>query len=77
MKQQVSYRRVEVNQTNAESEEKVNTVVVGGNGGLGKSLVKCLLEDGEYKVHSLDLMIPDEEERNGEVCSYIQADHHQ
>ena len=72
--QQVTYRRVVVNQTNAQTEGKVNVVVIGGNGCLGKSLVKCLLEDGEYKVHSLDLLIPDEEQRNGEVCSYIQTD---
>ena len=72
--QQVTYRRVVVNQTNAQTEGKVNAVVIGGNGCLGKSLVKCLLEDGEYRVHSLDLLIPDEEQRNGEVCSYIQTD---
>ena len=72
--QQVTYRRVVVNQTNDQTEGKVNAVVIGGNGCLGKSLVKCLLKDGEYRVHSLDLLIPDEEERNGEVCSYIQTD---
>ena len=36
--------------------------------------MSCLLKDGGYEVpDSLDLFIP-EENRNGEMCSYIQAD---
>ena len=37
-------------------------------------MVKNLVADGRYKVHSLDLRIPREEDRSPEVCSYIQAD---
>ena len=60
--------------TAAEREDRVNVVVTGGNGCLGKSLVKCLLENGGYNVHSLDLWIPEEEHRNPDVYSYIQTD---
>jgi len=67
----VAYKRVWVN---AGTEGKVNAVVTGGNGCLGERMVKNLLADGSYKVHSLDLRIPREEDRSLEVCSYIQAD---
>ena len=67
----VVYKRVWVN---AGAEGKVNAVVTGGNGCLGKRMVKNLVADGRYKVHSLDLRIPREEDRSPEVCSYIQAD---
>jgi len=73
-KSTVSYRKVEVNKRDAGVEGNVNVVVTGGNGYVGKRIVKYLLQDGGYKVHSLDLWIPDEEDRNLEVCSYIQAD---
>ncbi len=52
----------------------VSVLVTGGNGVLGNSLIKCLLEVEGYRVHSLDLWIPKEGDRNPEVCSYIQAD---
>ena len=67
----VVYKRLRVN---AGAEGKVNTVVTGGNGCLGKSIVKNLLADGGYNVNSLDLVIPGDKDRNVEVCSYIQAD---
>ncbi len=74
----VYYRRVEleVNDEPAADREgnAVSVLVTGGNGVLGKSLIKCLLMEGGYRVHSLDLWIPKEEDRNPEVCSYIQAD---
>ena len=60
--------------TRLGAEGKVNAVVTGGNGCLGKRMVKNLVADGRYKVHSLDLRIPREEDRSPEVCSYIQAD---
>ena len=69
----VSYKRVEVT-TAAERKDRVNVLVTGGIGCLGKSLVKFLLDDGGYNVHSLDLWIPKEEHRNPKVCSYIQTD---
>ena len=72
----VTYRRVNVNTTLLESEDssKINALVTGGSGMLGREIVHCLLRDGGYKVHSLDLLIPEEENRNCEVCSYIQTD---
>ena len=72
----VSYRSVDVNKSLLESEGagKVNALVTGGNGTLGKEIVRCLIEDGGYRVFSLDLFIPGEESRNSEVCSYIEAD---
>ena len=72
----LTYRVVEVNKPLLESEEptKINALVTGGSGSLGREIVSCLLKDGGYKVHSLDLFIPEEENRNSEVCTYIQAD---
>ena len=71
-----NYRRVEVNKALIQLEDpaKINALVTGGSGMLGKEIVLCLLKDGGYKVHSLDLFIPEKENRNSEVCSYIQAD---
>ena len=51
-----------------------NAVVIGGSGYLGKRLVRQLVEDGSYKVHSLDLSIPPPSKRNRDVSSYIQTD---
>lgn len=73
-KRTVSYRKVEVNKTDSGANGKVNAVVTGGNGYLGKRIIKYLLQDGGYNVHSLDLWIPDEKDHNFEVCSYIQSD---
>lgn len=72
----LTYRVVEVNKQLLESEEpaKTNALVTGGSGRLGREIVSYLLKDGGYKVHSLDLFVPEEENRNSEVCSYIQAD---
>ena len=51
-----------------------NAVVIGGSGYLGKRLVKQLLDDGNYQVHSLDLTIPPDTKRHPGVRSYIQTD---
>ena len=51
-----------------------NAVVIGGSGYLGKRLVKQLIVDGHYHVHSLDLTIPPETKRDPSVWSYIQTD---
>ena len=75
-KRRLNYRCVEVNKPllALEHPAKINALVTGGSGMLGRELVSCLLKDGGYKVHSLDLFIPEEENHNNEVCSYIQAD---
>ena len=72
----LKYRCVEINKARLEYDDpaKINALVTGGSGMLGREIVTCLLKDGGYKVHSLDLFIPEEENRNSEVCSYIQAD---
>jgi len=60
-------RSVQTRGVNAGAEGKPGlnyAVVTGGNGCLGKRMVKNLLADGRYKVHSLDLRIPREEDRN-------------
>ena len=57
-----------------EDGGKVNALVTGAGGCVGQHMVECLLEDGSYNVHCLDLQIPTEEQRSEEVCSYIQAD---
>ena len=72
----VTYRRVNVNTNLLESKDstKINALVTGGSGMLGREIIQILLSDGGYKVHSLDLVIPEEENRNCGVCSYIQTD---
>ena len=57
-----------------EDGGKVNALVTGAGGCVGRHMVECLLGDGGYNVHCLDLQIPKEHQRNEEVCSYIQAD---
>ena len=51
-----------------------NAIVTGGSGYLGKRLVKQLLDDGHYQVHSLDLAIPSDNKRDPRIQSYIQTD---
>jgi sterol-4alpha-carboxylate 3-dehydrogenase (decarboxylating) len=75
IKRLINYRCVEVNRTLFDDDSAmINALVTGGSGMLGREIVSCLLKDGGYKVHSLDLFIPDLEYRNSGVCSYIQAD---
>ena len=52
----------------------MRALVTGGSGSLGKAIVRRLLEDGGYEVHSLDLKLPEEKDRNPHVSSYVQAD---
>ena len=67
----VSYRRVR----QKEGEEgRVNVLVTGAEGALASHVVERLIKDGGYNVHCLDLHIPKEEQRNHNVCSYIQTD---
>ena len=61
-------------QTEKGGRKKVRALVTGGSGSLGKAIVRRLLEDGCYEVHSLDLKLPDEKDRNPHVSSYVQAD---
>ena len=71
-----SYRTVEANQPPIQSDDptKINALVTGGSGMLGREIVRILVENGGYNVNSLDLFIPEEESRNSKVCSYIQVD---
>lgn len=52
---------------------RTRALVTGGSGSLGQVLVEHLL-DNDYEVHSLDLRIPEKEDRDPHVSSYIQAD---
>ena len=75
----INYRCAEVNKAllelqNDSANGRINALVTGGSGMLGREVVSHLLKDGGYKVHSLDLFIPEAKKRNSEVCSYIQAD---
>ena len=70
----VSYRKVDVLKADESKSGKIRAVVTGGNGSMGGAIVRRLVEDGAYEVHSLDLCIPDEEERDPRVSSYIQTD---
>lgn len=69
----VTYRTIKVRNVESQENKKV-ALVTGGNGGLGKELVKALVDDGDYQVHSLDLLLPEEGSINDGVCTYIQAD---
>ena len=75
----INYRCAEVNKAllelqNDSANWRINALVTGGSGMLGREVVSHLLKDGGYKVHSLDLFLLEEKKRNSEVCSYIQAD---
>ena len=47
--------------------------VTGADGALASHVVERLIKDGGYNIHCLDLHIPKEEQRNHDVCSYIQT----
>lgn len=55
-------------------DTKVNALVIGGQGCLGKRLIQTLIQDGGYRVHSLDLYIPPKPEQIPGVHAYIQTD---
>ena len=70
----VTYRTVKgKNHVETKGNKKV-ALVTGGNGRLGSELVRALVDNGGYLVHSLDLLLPEEENRDERVCTYIQAD---
>ena len=69
----VTYRTIQMREA-APEENKITALVTGGNGLLGREIVKSLIADGGYLIYSLDLLLPTEEERNGGVYTYIQAD---
>lgn len=64
----------DVDSDSGYSRHKINAIVIGGQGLLGKKLVQSLIADGIYTVHSLDLFIPPESDRLAGVKSYIQTD---
>lgn len=69
----VTYRTKTVHPVDPQDTKKV-ALVTGGSGSLGKELVKVLVDNGSYRVHSLDLLLPEENCINEGVCTYIQAD---
>ena len=74
-KREVTYRSVETKKVEVlESVGKTTALVTGGSGVLGREVVRCLIEDGGYRVYSLDLTIPESEHRSPDVYSYIQVD---
>lgn len=72
-KRTVTYRTVQGSQ-GARKPDQLSALVTGGNGALGREIIQALLTDGHYAVHSLDILLPEEENRRESVCSYIQAD---
>ncbi len=71
---QVTYKRVTNEQEGLVSgnSSKVTVLVTGGCGALGSSLLAHLVEDGGYKIHSLDVRIPTNQTQG--VSSYISTD---
>ena len=72
-KSYVTYRTRVVRQRDEQAGKKV-AVVTGGGGRLGRELVRRLTDDGGYDVHSLDLLLPEDQGVNSNVCTYIQGD---
>ena len=71
----MTYRTVQVGGGSAPKKpSQVTALVTGGNGALGRKIVNSLLADGNYVVHSLDILLPAEDDRVEGVCTYIQAD---
>lgn len=71
----VTYRTVQVPKTSArKTEEEVSAIVTGGNGALGREIIKHLVAKGNYAVLSLDILLPEEKDYVEGVSTYIQAD---
>ena len=74
-KQVIIYNRVTTDlEQPSPNSSRVPVLVTGGCGALGKQLLRNLVEDGGYKVHCLDVRIPDEADRITGVSSFISAD---
>lgn len=73
-KRAVTYRTVQMQESTTEKANQVSALVTGGNGALGREIVKSLLADGSYSVQSLDILLPEEQDRIEDVRTYIQAD---
>ena len=69
----ISYRRLVVKAT-GDKVDKINAVVIGGLGFVGRSLVKQLVRNGGYHVNVLDSRLPDDDCQQDGVCSYIRCD---
>lgn len=69
----IIYRRMVVKATGDEVD-KINAVVIGGLGFVGRSLVKQLVRNGNYHVNVLDSKLPDEDCLENGVYSYIRCD---
>lgn len=69
----VTYRTVQASKQ-VSDRKKRTAVVTGGNGIFGGEIVRALIQDGKYEVNSLDMLIPEEDERIEGVNTYIQVD---
>lgn len=71
----VTYRTVQMQKLqDNQGDPRPVALVTGGNGRLGSELVKALVSEGKYIVHSLDILLPEEANRHEGVHTYIQAD---
>jgi nucleoside-diphosphate-sugar epimerase len=57
-----------------DNPAKIQVLVIGGSGSVGKEIVRQLVANDGYAVHSLDLSIPTLEKRVHGVVSFIQTD---
>lgn len=73
-KHRVTYRTAQASEATASDGKKGVALVTGGNGTLGRQIIKSLVADAKYVVHSLDILLPEEENRMEGVSMYIQAD---
>ena len=69
----INYRRMVV-KVKGDEVDKINAVVIGGLGFVGRSLVKQLVRNGNYHVNVLDSKLPDEDCLEHGVYSYIRCD---
>lgn len=70
----VTYRTVQVPKKAQRQDERLVALVTGGNGRLGGEIIGALVAEDKYAIHSLDIFLPDEENRIEGVDTYIQAD---
>lgn len=70
----VPFRKVVTQYESSEDKKGAKVLVVGGMGRAGKALVEKLGEQSELETNVLDLYIPEADDREAHVSSYIQCD---